>query len=618
MRNVLGLHFGHDGAACVIADGRILGYLLTERRTRVKHAGGVPSLVIDEVLRHAGLRPEDIDLVTVTSTQNRECVFDNPAIFSFEFGGNALDLSVDDGYERIRPRLTFAFRVRAAHRDRQANPRNPNLWQWPYFSESMVAAGYPTIRFRVNRVEHKKVFDSAHGRAGIAACTLPINCTLFGRRVPGFFVDHHAAHCASVFYKSSFDEAVVVSADGGSVGNFGGFVMLGHGGRLSLIETHEFIGGGFYTAISGRIGLDPGKLMGLAGHGQPKAPLLGLRHRDLEGALDEFLGRAGPTALAEAANDPLSASGRGLAADAQASFEAGFTAMVVDAVDYLTPLIAEPALCLSGGCALNCPSNSILMQRFGDQRVFIESACNDEGLAFGGAAWAYANILGGVIDAAARTANRSPFQGSYPTEVQRALERARAQGFELIAGASARAAMVEAVLHGDIGGVMRGKSEIGPRALGNRSIIGRADLSDHHRRINAVKRREQWRPLAPMLPERLFGHYFEGPRNPYMLATCRVKTDRTPSARHADGSARVQVINGAEVPNDGLFSEIAAALEANDRPGVLMNTSLNGREQPLVDDACDAVELLRRNDDLRYLLIEDHLVRKPGSPAIGA
>lgn len=609
MQNILGIHFGHDGAVCVVSGGRIRSYVQTERRTRIKHAGGVPWLVIDEALRHAQMRPEDVELVTITSTQHRECVLENPGAFSFNYMPNGLDASIDRNYERVRASMTQSFLIREAHRQRDQHPRDPNLTQWPYFSEAISSVGYPALRFQIRSGAPARAFAADHRAAATAACTLPIACVLFGRHIPGFFVDHHAAHCASAFFKSPFDAAVVISADGGKIGNFGGFVMHGREDGLVPVETHEFVGGPFYDAVAQRIGLDAGKLMGLAGHGSCDGETIGLRNRDPRDALSELLGRFDANDLDQAMRDPLTPTGRKLAADAQASFEAEFAATVCQAVDRFSKMSDQPAVCLSGGCALNCPTNTILMRRYGEDRVFIESSCNDEGLAFGSAAWAYVNVLGRSIDADARAVNRSPFQGAYPGDTRRALDRAREAGLELTDRDAGRAGMCEAVLRGEIGAVMRGKSEIGPRALGHRSIIGRADIPDHHARINDIKQREQWRPLAPMVPGHLFARYFEGPKNPYMLATSRVATDRTPAARHADGSARVQVLE-----DEDLYGEIAVSMEAANIPGVLINTSFNGRDRPLFDDACDAVDFVIRNDDLRYVLIEDVLVRKPALP----
>jgi carbamoyltransferase len=137
--------------------------------------------------------------------------------------------------------------------------------------------------------------------------------------------------------------------------------------------------------------------------------------------------------------------------------------------------------------------------------------------------------------------------------------------------------------------------------------VARADIRQHHVDINDIKSREQWRPLAPMVPAELFDRYFAGPRNPYMLMTCRTTTDRTPAVRHADGSARVQVLDDA----DDLIRGVTLSMESSGGVGVIVNTSLNGRNEPLYDDAEDAVGLLRRSPKMRFLLLQGTMISKP-------
>jgi carbamoyltransferase len=610
--NILGVHCGHDGGASVTIDGRIAGYVQTERLLRIKHAGGIPWLAIDDVLRMAGLSTGDIELVAVTSTQNRECLFENPEIFSFKYEPNGINSVVDSHYSKTKDNIRFQFGLRHVYENRAQWPDHPNLSQWPFFSELTPAAGYPDRRFRLPRTPLRTAREVKHRTMGMAACTFPISATLYGRSVPGFFVDHHAAHCASAFYKSPYEEALVVSADGSPGGtNKGGFIMFGDRVGLTVVETQEFTGGPFYADVGARIGLDSGKLMGLAGHGERTNTVFDLSSAPYPRNVEAFLEPYGEDAIADATKDPMSRFGQEIATNCQAAFEVAYSTLIKDAIGDLTGDAEYHQLCLTGGCALNCPTNSILIESFGEPNVFIESSCNDEGLAFGAAAWVHACVVGRPVDEATRKANRWPFQGARPRETKAALIRARNFGYQVVDHApDAAMRIARSVIGNEIGAIMRGQSEIGPRALGHRSIIGVAAAPDHHWRINRIKQREKWRPLGPIVTSDLFGKYFRGPKNPYMLATCEVTTPRTPSARHADGSARTQVLD-----NDPVLEPSMRTLEKNGKPGVLINTSLNGRRSPMFDDARDLIDFMHENEDLRYALIEDALVSKPGSVA---
>ena len=168
--------------------------------------------------------------------------------------------------------------------------------------------------------------------------------------------------------------------------------------------------------------------------------------------------------------------------------------------------------------------------------------------------------------------------------------------------------IIERLCSGQIGCIMRGRYEIGPRALGNRSIIALAEFKYNHFRINAIKRREQWRPLAPAVLEENFSKYFSGVRNPYMLMTNKVlNIDLLPAITHTDGSARVQCV----LPIHNNFYSLLKTLatyRADIHP-VIINTSLNGKNQPMLNDCYDLVKLVAQSQ-LDFAITDNYLIFK--------
>jgi carbamoyltransferase len=134
---------------------------------------------------------------------------------------------------------------------------------------------------------------------------------------------------------------------------------------------------------------------------------------------------------------------------------------------------------------------------------------------------------------------------------------------------------------------MEGRSEIGPRALGHRSIFANVTRAENWTRVNKIKRREQWRPFAPMVLQEDFKDWFDGgpASSPHMLYTSQVKGDRLPAITHVDGSARVQTVRSI----DGKFQKILLYLKELTGVPVMMNTSFNGPGEPIVDSPEDAI-----------------------------
>ena len=158
-----------------------------------------------------------------------------------------------------------------------------------------------------------------------------------------------------------------------------------------------------------------------------------------------------------------------------------------------------------------------------------------------------------------------------------------------------------------IGFLCIGRAELGPRALGNRSIVALASNRSNHFNINRIKSRELWRPLAPIVLDEDFDLYFSGSQNSYMLMTNSVTTSNLPAITHYDDSARVQVVG----PEQSNFYKLLQTIKQNhqDCIPVLVNTSLNGPKEPIIDSIERVVELLL-STTASFVVTQNHLIVK--------
>ena len=227
---------------------------------------------------------------------------------------------------------------------------------------------------------------------------------------------------------------------------------------------------------------------------------------------------------------------------------------------------------MSGGTALNCPSNSDIAASPDFDDVFVEPACDDGGLAVG-AALALTHSILDRPPSAWRAANRSPYLGpTYGEEdVARALERHRGTVLGVRYADAARAA-AEDLAANRLVAWYEGRSEIGPRALGHRSLLADPRHAENWARVNIAKEREMWRPFAPAVLARYADEWFTGapPASPYMLFNAKLKSADVPAVTHVDGTARIQTVD----ESCGEFYRVLS--EFYDLTGVpiVLNTSL--------------------------------------------
>ena len=424
----------------------------------------------------------------------------------------------------------------------------------------------------------------------------------------------------------SYQECIIFSADGGGSGGNGNLFCKASSSEIKPVCGTEFAGGQLYTLAAKKIGLDPGKFMGLSAYGEPDREFIEI----MRNRLPYLKGGEVPSLAVHlyeekqsikldsleintlAPKDPaLWQSGFGSICKIRADFAATIQKLYEHWLyDIISKVILDNdlqklPLVLSGGCALNCPANQLLADMFSGN-LYIETSCNDEGLGFG-AAIIIANLLGNVSNTEEiRFKNRSPYKCRGVLNEEAFISKSLSSGYRVFGNIDWNL-ISDLLLQGKIGFICRGKAELGPRALGNRSIISLANKRQFHADINIIKGRELWRPLAPAVLSEDFEQYFDGYKNSYMLMTNKVSSKSIPAVKHYDDSARVQCV----YPEQENFHNLLKAIKQNNQecPPVIVNTSLNGPGQPIIDDLLTVLELFNRTK-ASFIVSENFIVLK--------
>lgn len=429
-------------------------------------------------------------------------------------------------------------------------------------------------------------------------------------------INHHLCHAAATFYSSDFDEAAVLVIDGrGSDHETQSLFRAGPDG-IELLESTDTIGIGLlYATVTQAIGfglLQEGKTMGLAPFGAAvDKAIFDFRGR-FDGIVTDYgaVCREGEYAF-KVPYHPIcdfDDQARG-AWEVQQECERAMLHLAAHARERT----GLDNLCISGGVGLNSVANNRVLRSGIFKDIFINPACSDTGIPLGAALYGYHRLL----DRPRTYAGISPFTGPrYSAEqIDQAIDCF--DGYRVIRD-NARTKVVDLLCDNLIVGHFNGRSEMGPRALGNRSILMSPLKADNKDVLNLrVKHREPFRPFAPAVLEDRYNEFFVLDRpSPYMLLVPDVaedKRDVIPAVTHVDGTARVQTVNPER--NPGFYDVIRNFGDATGVP-VLLNTSFNVAGEPIVETPEDAIRcFLGTNIDA--LLLEDVLLVKDGveSPA---
>ena len=439
------------------------------------------------------------------------------------------------------------------------------------------------------------------------------------------FCKHHWAHLAGAFYASGFERSLVVCLDGDDAFSTSGLIAVGSAEGLQVLKEFSFEQslGHFYEiliALTGYRRFDEYKVMGLAPHGRAgtytsffDALYELLPGGDYALATEEaFVQEALERGLLTAARrkgEPFEQGHKDLAAGLQAALEA----IVLHVVSHFREQTEERNLCLSGGVAHNCSMNGTLLYSGLFERVFAHPLAHDAGNAHGAALWAYGTE---APEGPAPAPLEHLFWGPDLIRIEEQLE----PWGELISfrrSPDIARETARLLADGKVVGWVQGRSEFGPRALGNRSILADPRPAGNKNIVNRmVKKREAYRPFAPAVKEERAADYFEtveGAPLAYMTLVLKVREEARQTlgaVTHVDGTARVQSVSERTNP---VFWNLLDAFEENTGLPVLLNTSFNNNAEPIVDSIDDAVTCYLTTG-LDRLVVGDFLVEKRHAP----
>ena len=435
------------------------------------------------------------------------------------------------------------------------------------------------------------------------------------------FVPHHVAHAASAYHGAGWPSCAVLVLDGrGEAASH----LAGHwhDGELEILSAQRLPHslGLMYEELTDHLGFrrssDEYKVMAMASYGRP-AMLEELR------ALVRARGDGGFVAepIEWERFAPRLRSGEDWTpahADLAASVQTRLEEVLLELADWLAERSGESRLAMAGGVALNCVANSRIARAGPFEEVWVQPAAGDSGTALGAATY-----VSEQLGAAPRAMDGAALGRGWDEADLEARLRTAAVPFQRCEDVAGAVAGHLAENH--IVAWHQGRSEWGPRALGQRSLLADPRDPKNLERLNDIKGREQFRPVAPMVLEPRAREIFDGPvPSPYMLFTHRVRSDwadRIPAAVHVDGTARIQTVDPSAQP---LLARMLAGFERATGVPVVINTSLNTAGRPMVDDPRDALECFG-SAPIDVLAIGPFLITRGGlfsgartAPGVGA
>jgi len=540
----------HDPAACIVRDGVVLAAVEEERFTHVKHGKRpvpfstweLPYHAVDYCLAHAGIELADVDHVAYS--------FD-PRLMLAAHGVKG---------------TTIALPMEPSAAASGVEPWEPLFLSYVVNAERQLVDGVPLrLEARFRRAKNE-------------------------RRWRWHFVEHHVAHDASAFLAAPFDEMALMSLDGrgevtgSSFAHFTGgeYRRLGH-----VALPHSL--GLLYERVTDYLGFlhssDEYKVMALASFGKPEYVDY---FRDIVVAGDDGSYTIAPARLEERFG-PARLPGAPLEQwhyDLAHSLQQVLEETVVALARWLRDATGADDLAMAGGVALNCVMNARLRDANVFRRVWVQPAAGDAGTALGAALFTDWNERGRARNYVMEHAFLGPEFSA--DEIEAFLRRSKLAYRRMHDVAEETAALLA---DEKIVGWFQGRMEFGPRALGARSILASPIPHDMQQRLNDIKDREDFRPVAPAVLEEEAARWFRGAaRAPFMLFVFDVlpeKAARIPAVRHVDGTARVQTVNRGQ---HRLYYDLLQAFERRTGVPVLVNTSFNTRGEPVVCTPRDAIE----------------------------
>jgi carbamoyltransferase len=610
MSIVIGIHLGHDASIALIKDGRLVSTSAIERWSGYKKDMYVRREHLDLILQGWNINIEDIDAFTF-STWNQEFI---PWLKIYFYKKGKYPLT---SFGTWQPQTALTNHL----------PDTDKIEVTEY--------GY-TLPDTIQRLS-----DHWHSHDINDNNFIMLNVRIEGidKNFEGCLVDHHMAHASSVFYTSNLEKAAIFTADASMHHESAcSSYYLAQGNTIHKIKNPGYMYGNFYDVATELCGIGPGtlkagSLMGLAAYGNIQRIAYesweeftkpqGLRqdkeeHRYIDWLFHQLSGRYPfPLKIRDEVSKEVPGSEHyNRSWQEPYTREESTTQEVMDIaasvqfmaerslVKYSQELYVESNgasdgnLCLAGGIFLNCNANYKIANETDFDNVVLYPACGDDGTAAGSALWFVHNLLGYT-----RNMDYTTKELAYTGVVWNDQEfEKKSKKLDLLD-------LAMSLLEGKIVCWYQGRSENGPRALGNRSFLASPLEADMKDILNErVKFREWYRPFAPIVLEEKANEWFNMDfPSPYMLHTVPCKQPfKIPAAVHIDNTARVQTINRDH--NEKLYDLLKKFDELSGVP-VLINTSLNVKGNPIVEQPVDAYDLFIKSD-VDILVINDRVWKK--------
>lgn len=593
--NILGISaYYHDSAAALIQDGKIIAAAQEERFTRKKHDANFPINAIKYCLAAAGIT-EYVDSVAF---------YDKPI----------------SKFDRILQ---------------------------TYFS--VAPKGLSSFLMAIPIWARKKLWIPAEIESELAKIKICIKEQIY-------FTEHHESHAASAFYPSPFDNAAILTLDG--VGEWAtSAIAVGNGNQIKILKELRFPHslGLLYSAFTYftgfRVNSGEYKLMGLAPYGQSKyvelikdnlvdikedgSFILNMEYFGYLGSL-KMTNKKFETLFNGPPRNPESEITQ-REMDIAKSIQVVTEEMVLKIAKHSYELTGQQNLCMAGGVALNCVANGRLLREGPFKKIWIQPAAGDAGGALGAAYMVWHTIHNNlrVSDDVHDKMNGAYLGPEFSDDQIQEFLQAKGYPSEKINDEDQWAnTIADLIAKENVIGLLNGRMEFGPRALGNRSIIGDARSEKMQSIMNLkIKYRESFRPFAPSCLDENVGDYFEIDRpSPYMLLVAQVRPERCkktelpadrslrnvinqarsdiPAITHVDYSARIQTVSKDTNPD---YYKIIKAFEKLTGYGIIINTSFNVRGEPIVCTPQDAYRCFMRTE-MDYLVLGSFILDKKRQP----
>jgi carbamoyltransferase len=564
---VLGIScYYHDSAACIIKDGKIIAAAAEERFTRVKHDNSFPKKAIEFCLDSLRISANEVDIVSF--------------------------------YEK--PFIKFE-RIISQHLD-----------NFPKNYKQFIKTIGPWFG---SRLQIKK--------------TLQDDINYFGKVQ---FNDHHLSHAASAFYLAPYKKSAIVTVDG--VGEWATTTVgVGSGKKIKIDKEVHFPHslGLLYSTITTYLGFSANnseyKVMGLAAYGDPKpfekhfdkiievfddgSFKLNMEYFDFDWA-----NRMPSKKMVQLFDHPIRKKENAVRKyheNIAASLQRKLEEVVFKLLTTVHKTYKTDNLCFAGGVALNSVLNGKILSNTPFKKLFIPPDPSDAGAAMGTAMYSYTQVTGKLV----QKKNFHPYLGPEYRwhQIETVLKKHNLKFKFIKDDSELTEKTAQLIKRKKVIGWFQGRMEWGPRALGNRSILGSATSTKMRDIINAkVKKREMFRPFAPVILEERTKEYFEtddyiSPSARWMLMVYPFKKigfKQVPAVVHVDNSGRLETLIREDNPR---YYDLISAYDKKTGIPIIINTSFNVRGEPIVCDPEDAVQCFLKTD-IDNLVIDNYIVSK--------